>query len=56
MPSISCSTDDIDLLVSEIVAGTNNLDFDLTGDGRVGEDDLDQWRRVAATANGKGKP
>ena len=34
---------DVDSLVVEIVAGTNNGDFDLTGDGLVNGDDLDAW-------------
>ena len=31
-----CDIDDIDMLVMEIVAGTNNPAFDLNGDGLVG--------------------
>ena len=51
-----CTTDDVDLLVAEIVAGTNDTGFDLTGDGSVGQDDLDIWLSSAATENGKGAP
>lgn len=39
--------DDVDSLVSEIVAGSHNLAFDLTGDGLVNTDDLDAWRTEA---------
>ena len=52
----NCTTDDVDLLVTEVVAGTNSPAFDLTGDGTVGQDDLDTWLRLAATENGKGAP
>jgi hypothetical protein len=34
---------DLDLLYSEISAGTNNSDFDLTDDGFVNVDDLNDW-------------
>ncbi len=43
---------DIDLLAKEIIAGTNNSAFDLTGDGSVNEADLTTWRRDGATHNG----
>jgi hypothetical protein len=39
----SFDIDDIDELVMEIVAGTNNPLFDMTGDGLVDLDDLDAW-------------
>ena len=42
---------DVDGLVVEIAAGTNDLDFDLTGDGLVDLDDLTQWRVTAGFAN-----
>ncbi len=42
---------DIDDLVAEIVSGTSDLQFDLTGDGIVDTDDLDQWLMVAGAAN-----
>lgn len=34
---------DADALTAVIASGTNDLDFDLTGDGAVDLDDLDQW-------------
>ena len=34
---------DLDLLYSEITAVSNNSDFDLTGDGSVDVDDLNDW-------------
>lgn len=37
------NTDDLDLLVAEIAAGTNNSTFDLTGEGLVDQDDRDEW-------------
>ena len=48
----SCDVVDIDLLGEEIIAGTNNVDFDLTGDGMVDLADQTQWRADAATENG----
>lgn len=42
---------DIDSLVAEIVAGTNAPDFDLTGDGIVNIEDLDEWRIQGGAAN-----
>ena len=42
---------DIDALVAEMVAGTNNPDFDLTGDGDVDADDLAEWLVVGGAAN-----
>lgn len=41
---------DIDLLVSEIAAGTNGAAFDLTGDGNVNGADLDAWLAEAGAA------
>ncbi len=35
--------EDVDALVAEIAAGSNNLNFDLTTDGLVNTDDLDLW-------------
>jgi len=46
--------DDLDALVEEIVDGTNDSGFDLTGDGVVDLADRDQWLSVAALANGYG--
>jgi hypothetical protein len=43
--------EDIDALVMEIAAGTNNLDFDLTHDGWVNIADLDEWRVQGGAAN-----
>lgn len=43
---------DLDLLSSEIAAGTNNLAFDLNGDSLVSLDDLDAWLSVAGNDNG----
>ena len=43
---------DVDLLVGEMVAGTNEQLFDLSGDGNVDESDLSQWLSDAALANG----
>ncbi len=42
---------DVDSLVAEIVAGTNGSDFDLTGDGLVNRQDLDEWRIQGGAAN-----
>ena len=44
--------DDINLLTSEVVAGTNDAAFDLSGDGQVNLDDRDAWLAEAATENG----
>jgi sugar lactone lactonase YvrE len=43
---------DIDLLVGEIVAGTNDALFDLSGEGNVDDIDLTQWLSDAAVHNG----
>jgi hypothetical protein len=45
-------SDDVDALVVEIVAGTNDLAFDLSVDGAVDSTDLSQWLSEAATING----
>lgn len=45
-------TNDTDALVGEIVAGTNNQSFDLTGDGTVDTADLTSWLSVGAEHNG----
>ncbi len=42
---------DIDRLVAEIAAGNENLVFDLTGDGRLDQTDLQQWRVLAGAVN-----
>jgi hypothetical protein len=49
-------TADIDLLGKEIIAGTNNLDFDMNDDGAVNLADQDEWRGVAAMENGFAEP
>ena len=52
-----CDCADVDSLVTEIVAGTNNMDFDLTSDGVVDTDDLDAWREDAGeTLTASGNP
>ena len=47
----NCDLDDIDALVTEIAAGTNNPSFDLTGDGAVDSADRDQWLADAGAIN-----
>ena len=42
---------DADALVAEIVAGTNNGTYDLTGDGNVDPADLSQWLADAGAVN-----
>lgn len=42
---------DVDGLVAEIASGANGGPFDLTGDGEVNLDDLDQWLVEAGAAN-----
>ncbi len=44
--------DDLDALVGEIIAASNDSEFDLSGDGAVDNSDLTQWRSDAATRNG----
>ena len=44
------------MLVGEIVAGTNDSAFDLTGDSDVDINDRNQWLTDAATANGFAEP
>lgn len=44
----SCA--DIDALVAEIVAGTHNTSYDLTGDAIVNDSDLDAWLAEAGAA------
>ncbi len=39
--------DDIDALRSEIIAGTNDLAFDMNGDGVLTTDDINTWLEVA---------
>ena len=47
----TCDLDDIDALVAEIAAGTNDLAFDLTGDALVNLSDRDQWLADAGALN-----
>ena len=42
---------DVDALTGVIATGTNNGDFDMTGDGLVNGDDLDAWLLAAGEAN-----
>jgi hypothetical protein len=42
---------DVDALVAEIASGGNSGSFDMTGDGNVNGDDLNQWLEVAGTNN-----
>ncbi len=46
-----CTGSDIDMLVAEIAAGTNNGSFDLTGDGQVNTADRDAWLADAGALN-----
>ena len=41
---------DVDALVREIAAGTDNLELDLNGDGQVDRNDLTAWRAEAGAA------
>ncbi len=47
----ACTIADIDALVMEVVAGTNDLTFDLTGDNLVNLADVDEWRALAGAEN-----
>ena len=51
----SCDVNDIDMLVAEIVAGTNGANFDLNGDGVVTREDITDpttgWLAVAGNEN-----
>ena len=49
-------TQDIDALSTEVFLGTDNLAFDLTGDGTVDQQDLTQWLSDAASENGFNEP
>ena len=52
----SCDIADIDMLVAEIAAGTNNASFDLNGDASVDKADLVEWLSAAAQENGLSLP
>ncbi len=43
---------DIDALMNEVAAGSNDGTFDLNADGAVDNDDRDAWLEVAGPANG----
>ncbi len=47
----NCDGTDIDLLVAEIASGAEGPSFDLTGDGLVDTDDLNEWLAVAGANN-----
>lgn len=47
----NCTGDDINLLVAEIAAVTNDPSFDLTGDGLVDLADRDEWLAQAGAMN-----
>ena len=47
--TFSCA--DVDELVQSIVDGTNRAEFDVTGDGMVNVEDLDEWLARAGAAN-----
>ena len=42
---------DVNLLTAAVADGLNEVTFDLTGDGLVNVDDLDEWLAVAGSAN-----
>jgi fibronectin-binding autotransporter adhesin len=42
---------DINSLVGQMVLGSNNPQFDMTGDGLVNQADLVQWRTIAGSIN-----
>ena len=46
-----CDIDDVDMLITEIAAGTNGASFDLTGDGLVNLADRDAWLSQAGAEN-----
>lgn len=46
------NTIDIDLLMNEVAAGTNDSAFDITNDGAVDDMDRDQWLAEAGPSNG----
>jgi hypothetical protein len=47
----ACDIDDIDALMNEVAAGSNDGSFDLTGDGSVNDLDRDQWLADAGPRN-----
>ncbi len=48
----ACGLDDIDALMNEVAAGTNDGAFDLNGDGSVNDLDRDVWLGDAGPRNG----
>ena len=54
--SLVCDVVDIDMLVTEIVAGTDGERFDLTDDSVVNFEDLEKWLSIAAEENGFAGP
>jgi hypothetical protein len=54
--NLTCDIVDVDMLVNEIVASTNDPAFDLSADGAVNNADLSQWLGDAATENGFNAP
>ncbi|MEM7312672.1 MAG: hypothetical protein AAF497_05925 [Planctomycetota bacterium] len=42
---------DVDALVAEMAAGTNDMTYDITGDGNVNEMDLEAWLAEAGAVN-----
>lgn len=54
--SLVCDVVDIDMLVTEILAGTAAGRFDLTDDGGVNFEDVEQWLSIAAEENGFAAP
>ena len=47
----SCNLADIDMLIAEIAAGTNDAALDINGDGVVDLDDRDDWLSAAGSQN-----
>ena len=48
----TCNSGDIDALMNEVAAGTNNAAFDLNNDGAVNDLDRDEWLAQAGPLNG----
>jgi hypothetical protein len=51
-----CNVDDINALGVEVIAGSNDPQFDLNDDGLVNNADRNEWLELAATENGFGEP
>ena len=54
--SATCDVDDIDLLMTEVAAGTNDANFDLNNDNVVDDGDRDAWLGQAGAENGLAGP